>query len=752
MRSLVQDFASAALDRAFHPLGCKGDKSPITVRSATNDRIPTPAEVKGWSCPKVGLVCGNEVNPVLAIDFDQAGLFFDAYKAKVIAERPELWARLTIERSMNGGYHIWIRTKRPYMTQKLAHNVIEVEGPGEFKSCGKDYKSFEYRGKWIINPDAIETRGATKGMGSYCVCAPSPGYELLQGKILSMPLLEDEEVDYLLSLAREFETYFPEPKEPRLKREVRAADGDRPGDDFNARGEILPILEKHGWTVSKEVGDRLHLARPGKTGGTSATLTDERIFYPFSSNSHPFETDKAYSPFSVYALLEHDGDFAEAARDLAAQGYGDRDGESDWNIESGQRATSTPSSSAVVLRADTIQPEAISWIWDGYIASGKLHVWGGAPGTGKTTLAFSISGTVSRGGRYPDGSLSRRGSVLIWSGEDDPADTIVPRLTAAGADLSKVHILSGMTNGTETRPFDPAQDMAELVRVVHNIGDVRLIVVDPIVSAVQGDSHKNAEVRRSLQPLVTLGAETDAAILGITHFSKGSQGRDATERIVGSIAFAALARVVMVAAKRQDTDQGAARVFLRAKSNIGSDQGGFGYDLEQIELERFPGVYASRVVWREAIDGSATEILTQAEAPDDGQDGALSEAEEFIREMLADGPVPAKDMQASAREAGVSTTTLKRAKKKMGVVSERVPGSTTAWTWALPSGSTGSSAKSSSSTQNNMVPLTPLIPLGNGVGSQPSQEDQESKRIKNITWGNDAPLADHFGTFVEVTI
>lgn len=341
MSTLFQDFASAALDRAFHPIGCKADKSPIINREKIKDRPPTWKEIERSEFPMVGLVCGNEVNPVLAIDFDQAGVFFEPYKTRIMVERPALWERLTVEKTMNDGVHIWIRTKRPYMTQKLAHNVIEVEGPGEFKSCGKFYKSFEYRGKWVINPDAIETRGATKGMGAYCVCAPSPGYELIQGKILSMPLLEDEEVDYLLSLAREFETYFPEPKEPKLKREVQTADGNRPGDDFNARGEILPILEKHGWTVSKQVGDRLHLARPGKTGCTSATLTDERIFYPFSSNSHPFEADTAYSPFSVYALLEHDGNFADAAGDLATQGYGDRDGESDWSTEGGRRVGTT---------------------------------------------------------------------------------------------------------------------------------------------------------------------------------------------------------------------------------------------------------------------------------------------------------------------------------------------------------------------------------------------------------------------------
>ena len=336
MTSMIKQFASAALDHGLHPLPCNADKAPAISRKETEDRPQTLEEIERWTSPMVALVCGNDVNPVLAIDFDQAGLFFEAYKARVQAERPELWDRLTVERSMNGGYHIWIRTERPYMTQKLAHNVIEVEGPGEFPSCGKDYKAFEYRGKWVINPDAIETRGATKGLGAYCVCSPSPGYELMQGKILSMPLLDDEEVDFLLSVAREFETYFPEPKKPKVKPEARPAEGDRPGDDFNARGEILPILEKHDWTFVKQVGDRIHLARPGKTGCTSATLTVDRVFYPFSSNCHPFEPNEAYAPFSVYAMLEHDGDFAAAAKDLAAQGYGA--GESDWNPNGGQRA------------------------------------------------------------------------------------------------------------------------------------------------------------------------------------------------------------------------------------------------------------------------------------------------------------------------------------------------------------------------------------------------------------------------------
>ena len=112
--------------------------------------------------------------------------------------------------------------------------------------------------------------------------------------------------------------------------------------------------------------------------------------------------------------------------------------------------------------------------------------------------------------------------------------------------------------------------MEALRRKLVEIGDVRLLIVDPIVSAITGDSHKNAEVRRGLQPLADLAASTRCALLGITHFSKGTAGRDPVERLTGSLAFGALARVVLVAAKHQEEgeDGRTVRLFLRAKSNI----------------------------------------------------------------------------------------------------------------------------------------------------------------------------------------
>lgn len=261
-----------------------------------------------------------------------------------------------------------------------------------------------------------------------------------------------------------------------------------------------------------------------------------------------------------------------------------------------------------LLRASDMDPRPISWLWDEWLAEGKVHILGGAPGTGKTTLSIAIAAIVTTGGRWPDGTqCPTAGNVVIWSGEDDPADTLIPRLELAGADLNRVYFVEAVRDGNEKRTFDPARDVEPLQRKLAEIGDVRLLIIDPIVSAIAGDSHKNAEVRRGLQPLANVAGVTHCALLGITHFSKGTGGREPVERITGSLAFGAVARVVMVAAKYQeDADTGESkRLFLRAKSHIGPDDGCFEYQLKQAELEKFPGIWASKTVWGSAVEGEA---------------------------------------------------------------------------------------------------------------------------------------------------
>ncbi|MDH4229222.1 MAG: AAA family ATPase [Nitrospirota bacterium] len=365
---------------------------------------------------------------------------------------------------------------------------------------------------------------------------------------------------------------------------------------------------------------------------------------------------------------------------LAAGGTADR-----WKALLRESEVSDPTPTVELLQASGIRPEPIEWFWDGWLAAGKMHVLGGAPGTGKTTLALALAAAISTGGRWPDGTAAARGAVAIWSGEDDPADTLVPRLTLAGADLDRVHLIATVREGADRRSFDPASDVEALRLRLDEIGNIRLLIVDPIVSAIAGDSHKNAEVRRGLQPLADLAAATRCAVLGITHFTKGTGGRDPVERLTGSLAFGAVARVVMVAVRRQAADEsGPARLLVRAKSNIGPDTGGFAYELVQRELADFPGVTTSRVLWGEALAGTARDLLAEAEAPNDtGASGALKAAKAFLEDLLASGPMSPKEVRSEASGAGLSWATIRRAKEELGIRAEKC-GMRAGWIWRIP--------------------------------------------------------------------
>lgn len=331
-------------------------------------------------------------------------------------------------------------------------------------------------------------------------------------------------------------------------------------------------------------------------------------------------------------------------------------------------------------RASDIQPAPIRWLWPGWLARGKLHILAGAPGVAKTTIAMHLAACITTGDPLPGGFRPTLGNVLIWSGEDDPADTLVPRLLAAGADLDRTFFVGDAREGADVRSFDPATDIPALAFEADAVGGAALIVVDPIVSAVAGDSHKNGEVRRALQPLVTMADRLGAAVLGISHFSKGTAGRDPTERVTGSVAFGALSRVVLVAAKRLDADGGADRMLARAKSNIGPDGGGFGYAVEQVDLG--DGIHASRINWGSSLEGSARDLLSQAEADEnDAED--RRDVDSFLEHLLFCGEQSARSIYRDAEAAGYSRDQIKRAKRRLGVQAAKT-GMEGGWVWRLP--------------------------------------------------------------------
>lgn len=331
----------------------------------------------------------------------------------------------------------------------------------------------------------------------------------------------------------------------------------------------------------------------------------------------------------------------------------------------------------VSLAASEIAPEAISWLWSGWLARGKLQLIAGVPSVGKTTIALACAAIISAGDYWPDETRAKVGKVLIWSSEDDAADTLKPRLMRMGADLENVRFITETTIDRKRRPFCPATDMPALAAHAKAIGQVDLLIIDPIVAALGGkvDSHKNSETRLGLQPVVDFAVDTKCAVLGVTHFTKGTAGQDPVERVTGSLAFGALPRIVWAAAKGKEGDENP-RILVRAKSNLGKDGGGFGFDIDKASLMERPDIIATKIVWLGAIDGTAKELLEEAEPKDENKQDM---AGNFLKLRLRPGDkIPTKEIEEEATACGIAARTLRRAREAAGVKSIQAQGK---WWW-----------------------------------------------------------------------
>jgi AAA domain-containing protein len=319
---------------------------------------------------------------------------------------------------------------------------------------------------------------------------------------------------------------------------------------------------------------------------------------------------------------------------------------------------------AVLRRVSDIERQELQWLWPARIPMGKLTLFAGDPGLGKSFVTLDIAARVTRGTKWPDGAAAcKPGSVIVLSAEDDAADTIRPRLEAAGANLSKVHVLQAVRRAkpsgeTSLEQFSLEADLLALQDAIVSLSDARLIVIDPVSAYLGGiDSHVNANVRSLLAPLSEMAATTGVAVVTVTHLNKNSSSP--LYRASGSVAFVAAARAVWLFAK--NPDDAAQRLMLPGKMNLAPEQSGMGYRLEAKQD-------GAVVVWGEAVSVSAEAVL---EPEGTERRSERLEAMDWLRGQLADGAVAQRKLKTDAAREGFTWATLRRAKDALGITTEK---------------------------------------------------------------------------------
>jgi len=341
----------------------------------------------------------------------------------------------------------------------------------------------------------------------------------------------------------------------------------------------------------------------------------------------------------------------------------------------------------IVRLMSDVKSKPIKWLWPHYIALGKLIMIAGNPGLGKSQLTANIAAIVTTGGKWPiTEAPCPKGMVAFLSAEDDVEDTIKPRLVAAGADVSRIFTIEAVpereqkTNIATRRHFNLKTDIEKLGKLLTNNPDISVVFIDPITAYLGNtDSHKNSDVRALLAPLMDLAAKHEVSIIAVSHLNK-SASTEALMRVSGSLGFVAAARAAFLVA-RDPTDDNK-RLFLPMKNNIGKDQTGFAFRIEECKLP--DNIETSKIVWSdECVDTKADEILSQQNNGNNKL--AIEEAEDFLTIELANTSKDANSLFSLAKQNGIAEKTLQRAKNNLGIRIHREGfGKGSKSIWSLP--------------------------------------------------------------------
>jgi len=335
-----------------------------------------------------------------------------------------------------------------------------------------------------------------------------------------------------------------------------------------------------------------------------------------------------------------------------------------WQPEGGENQEKRP----VLVSLSQIEPEAIRWLWEGYIPLGKITLLDGDPGLGKSLLALDLAARTSTGLPMPDGApAGGSGGVVLMAVEDSPSDTLVPRLKAIGADLDRIALLEGVA-GPEGTSLPTLNDI-EVIEVAARKVSAKLLVIDPLMAYLgpEINPHRDRDVRQVLEPLGKLAERLELAVLIIRHLNK-LPGGSPLYRGGGSIGIIATARCAFLVGRDPQAEE--RRILAPTKCNVGPMPPALAFTIEADEN-------VPRICWEGRSEYKAGDLISVQ-----NDHGALDEAREFLEEILSSGPVETSQVTREARKVGISERTLRRAKKALRVKVQK-NGFQGKWIWSL---------------------------------------------------------------------
>lgn len=336
-----------------------------------------------------------------------------------------------------------------------------------------------------------------------------------------------------------------------------------------------------------------------------------------------------------------------------------------------------------LVRGDTIKSERTNWVWEGRIPYKAITLLCGDPDVGKSMTAMDLAAQMSAG-KCPGVFTGKPVDVLIASAEDSPVHTLVPRLRAAGADLTKVHMIKLKVGEEDAGGLNLPDDIPLLAAEAKKV-KAKVLIIDPLMSHLgEGlNANQDQDIRKALGPLPALAEAEDLTILIICHLNK-NEAAAPKYRIGGSVGIFAVPRSVLLAAKHPENE--GEYVLVHLKCNVGDKAVPLRFVMEPklIEDDEGTSIETGGIVWMGEADG-----VTAASALNGRKDSKTpslcDEVRVWLAKYLGDGPRVQKAVVAQAKIIGYSEATVRRAREALGIKSEKAGfGRDSEWTWTLP--------------------------------------------------------------------